>query len=491
MLRLFTGLYLFHTVTSTIVSDSGCHCALQKNATTTPSAAASATVGCSYKTDWTGQPSKWCLTDQTAAFCGTNQTNFGFVDSCATAGFTSIVVGSPATSALGHAFFTGQNLTINWTTQNILSDETIKITYLRTSFTSPNTGYAMSRIADALSSVTAGTNITLSTVSSPAVSTNGTQPFSIILSAVTGITVTNNVTLVAQGTQVQILGQNLTVAWTGVGQGALGAATVTLKSNGGGGGGTTVGTPLTLAQVGVNNSVPYLIPRSFSPGFGGTTYSVTIRVTNPDLPAPYTATGISFSLVAGPSVTPTNTPTPTQTPTASLSFGATSSVTPSRTPTLSFTSTITPSGTPTPTQTPSPSLSFGTSASATPAGTPSGSPSASMTPSLSSTISLTPTSTPPINLAAIAANASQQATSALVTIIGSIMGSLVALCVAGLIAYKVNQRRQLREKRLRTIAVSKRMDDMTRVYGVVIQNPGALNQYSARAMRSPRTRNDS
>ena len=483
MLRFFTGLYLFYGALSTIVSDSGCHCALQKNATTTPSAAASATVGCSYKTDWTGQPSKWCLTDQTAAFCGTNQTNFGFVDSCAVAGFTSIVVGP--------AFFTGQNLTVNWTTQNILPDETIKITYLRTSFTAPNTGYATSRIADATSSVTTGTNVTLSTVSSPAVSTNGTQPFSITLSAVTGITVTNNVTLVAQGTQVQILGQNLTVAWTGVGQ-AVGAATVTLRSNGGGGGGgTTVGTPVTLAQVGVNNTVPYLIPRSFVPGFGGTTYSVTIRVTNPYVPAPYTATGISFSLVAGPSVTPTNTPTSTQTPTPSLSFGATSSVTPSRTPTQSFTSTITPSGTSTPTQTPSPSLSFGASASATPAGTPSVSPSGSTTPSLSATSSQTPTSTSPIDLAAIAANASQQATSALATIIGSIMGSLVALCMTGLIGYRIYQRKLLHEKRLRTIAVSKRMDDMTRVYGVVIQNPGALNQYSARAVRSPRSRNGS
>jgi hypothetical protein len=71
------------------------------------------------------------------------------------------------------------------------------------------------------------------------------------------------------------------------------------------------------------------------------------------------------------------------------------------------------------------------------------------------------------------------------------MGSLVALCIIGLIAYKVNQRRLLREKRLRTIAVNKRMEDMTRVYGVVIQNPGALNQYSARPTRSPRNRSGS
>jgi len=58
--------------------------------------------------------------------------------------------------------------------------------------------------------------------------------------------------------------------------------------------------------------------------------------------------------------------------------------------------------------------------------------------------------------------------------------------MAGLIGYRIYQRKLLHEKRLRTIAVNKRMEDMTRVYGVVVQNPG-LNQYSSRVMRPSRT----
>ena len=492
MLRFFIGLSLLWTAVPTILSDSGCHCALVKNVNTTPSAIAS--VGCSYKMDWTGAPSKWCLTDQTASVCGTNQTGFGIVDSCAIAGFTSITI-NPAPQLTWYqsnsTFFTGQNLTVNWTSQNILSDEPIKIAYLRVTLTSVGNndlGFYTGRIADSVNSLATNTFLILSATTSPSVTANGTQLFSVSQSSVTGAQVINNGTIVTTGTSVMILGQNLTVNWTGVGQASLGVATVTIKSSfggGGGGGGTTVGTPVTNIPVQTNNTIIYLLPRSFVPGFGGTQYSATISILSPGATTPYTGTSSSFSLAAAPTNTASSTTTRTATPTASVSFGSSQSSTPSVTPTISLTNTA--SLTPTQTPTPTPSLSFGASPSTSSLPSASNSPSISMTSSISLTLTSTASPTPPIDVGAIAAAASQAASANLGAILGGVLGGIAGIAVLSVIGYRYHNRQVLIQKRKRATVVSQRMADVGRLYGVHIDNPGVQPIDRAyRAGRLPR-----
>lgn len=493
MLRFFIGLSLVWTAVPTILSDTGCHCALVKNVNTTPSASSTVSVGCSYKMDWTGTSSKWCLTDQTVSACGTNQTSFGVVDSCAVARFTSVML-TPAPQLTWYqsnsTFFTGQNLTVNWTSQNILSDEPIKISYLRTTLTSVGNNaleFYTGRISDSVNSLATNTFLILSATTSPSVTANGTQLFSVSQSSVTGAQVINNGTIVTTGTSVMILGQNLTVNWTGVGQASLGVATVTIKSfgGGGGGGGTTVGTPVTNIPVQTNNTIVYLLPRSFVPGFGGTQYSATISILSPGATTPYTGTSSSFSLAAAPTNTASSTTTHTATPTASVSFGSSQSSTPSVTPTISLTNTA--SLTPTQTPTPTPSLSFGASPSTSSPPSASNSPSISMSSSISLTLTSTASPTPPIDVGAIAAAASQAASANLGAILGGVLGGIAGIAVLSIIGYRYHQRQVLIQKRKRATVVSQRMADVGRLYGVHIDNPGVQPIDRAyRAGRLPR-----
>ena len=479
MLRFFIGLSLVWTAVPTILSDTGCHCALQKNTNSTPTASSAIAVGCSYKMDWNGSPSKWCLTDQTNGSCGVNQTGFGIVDSCAIAGFTSVML-TPAPQLSWYqpnsTYFTGQNLTVNWTSQNILSDEPIKISYLRTTLTSLGNNaqeFYTGRISDSVNSLASNTFIILSATTSPAVTTNGSQLFSILQSSATGAQVINNGTIVTTGTSVMILGQNLTVNWTGVGQASLGVATVTIKSSfGGGGGGTTVGTPVSNIPVQTNNTILYLLPRSFVPGFGGTQYSATISILSPGATTPYTTTSSSFSLAAAPTNTASATNTRTATPTPSVSFGSSQSSTPSVTPTISLTGTQTP--TPTSSQTPTPSLSFGATPSTTSPPSPSGSPSVSMTSSISSSLTSTASPTPPVDVGAIAAAATQAASANLAAILGGVLGSIAGIALLSIVGYRYHQRQVLIQKRKRATVVTQRLAEASRLYGVHIDNPGVL-----------------
>ena len=454
----FLAIYSPFLTVSTIVSDTGCYCALKKNTISTPWANASVPVGCSYKTDWTGSSSKWCLTDQAVATCGTNETGFGMVDSCAVAGLTnfSLTPPTPLDASQGNrTFYTGQTLSMNWTTQNILPDENLTITFM-TRTLSPTlgvpsaAGFYQTRISDAGSSVTSGASVVLQTVSSPQV--NLSSPvIAVIQSKIANLVLYNNVTLMSTGASVICDGRNVTVIWQGIGQAGVGVASVTLKTTFGGGGGTTVGTASTGLITKANMSVGYPCPRGQTiPGFGNT-FAAYISVQSPGVGvAPYTLTSpTTFSLVAAATPTPTGTATPTTTPTPtpSLSTGATASNTPSSTPTSS--STPTPSTT--------------VSGSAT--------PTLSITSSASITATPSKTAAASIDLAAVAAQAQAASITALGQILGGIFGSIGGLCVVGFVYY-VYQRRQLRIQRLRRNKVSvKRLEESRTLYGIENYQP--------------------
>lgn len=446
----FLALYSPFLTVSTIVSDTGCYCALKKNTISTPWANASVPIGCSYKTDWTGSSSKWCLTDQSVATCGTNETGFGMVDSCVVAGLTNFSLAPPVlldASQGNRTFYTGQTLFMNWTTQNILPDENLTITFM-TRTLSPALGvssaadFYQTRISDAGSSVTSGASVVLQTVSSPQV--NLSSPvIAVIQSKIANLVLYNNVTLMSTGASIICDGRNVTVIWQGIGQAGVGVASVTLRSTGGGGGGggTTVGTASTGLIAKANMSVGYPCPRGQTiPGFGNT-FAAYISVQSPGVGvAPYTLTSpTTFSLVAAATPTPTGTATPTSTPTPtpSLSTGATASNTPTPSTTVSGSAT--------------PTLSITSSASIT--ASPSKTPAAS------------------IDLAAVAAQAQAASITALGQILGGIFGSIGALCVAGF-GYYIYQRRQLRMQRLRRNQISvKRLEQSRAVYGVQNYQP--------------------
>ena len=464
-------------VQSTILSDSGCPCALVKS----PNDNASFAIGCAVKPSWTGLPSKWCFTDQTTSVCGTNETGFGVVDTCITAGFSTV-------SLSAQTIYTNQNLTVSWTTQNILPDELVKISVGRSTLTTgqginATLGSWTGKIATTVAAT--NTSVLLSTSSSPAVAVNSTQLLTILPSSLTGATVYNNLTLAGTGGNgVAIVGQNLTIKWLGVGDAASGIASVTIASNGGGGGGggTTVGTPLTgLLVVPGNMSVGYTLPRSFVPN-GFSTYSARITVVGIS-GSTYTLTSSSFSLTSGPSPTstPSATPTTTPTPTPSLSTGST----PSNTPTSSGTSSQTPTSSTTPSSTPTSSLTVGYTPSVTPTQTPTLSDTASNTPTISITPSTTPSPTPPIDFKAIQEAATAASTAQTQAIVGGVIGGLVGLILIGFGIHKINQRYQSRLRRLRgnRAASRKNIDNELRsVYGV---QPTVSIVYQQDIYRSP------
>ena len=460
-MKALIAFFLPFLTVSTIVSDTGCYCALKKNTISTPWVNASVSLGCSYRVDWTGSTSKWCLTDQTTATCGRNETGFGVVDSCTGAGFTNFSL-APSTSLDAtqgnRTFYTGQTLSMNWTTQNILPDENLTISFVGRPLgtVSSSTGFYQARISDSGTSVTSGAAVILQTVSSPQVNLSSSA-IAVIQSKIANLVLYNNVTLMSSGTSVVCDGRNITVVWQGIGEAGVGIASVTLRSTGGGGGGgggTTVGAATTGLTAQANMSVGYPCPRGQTiPGFGNT-FAAYISVQSPGVGvAPYMLTSpTTFSLVAAATPSPTGTATPssTPTPTPSLSTGATASNTPSSTPTSS--STPTPSTT----------------------ATGSATPTISITSSASVTASSSKTPAASIDLAAVAAQAQAASMSALGQVLGGIFGSIGAICVASF-GYYVYQRRQLRMQRLRRNQISvKRLEQSRSVYGVQNNQPNHI-----------------
>lgn len=482
-----------HTVTSTLLSDSGCSCALTKTAITTPGANASIAAGCAMRLDWTGQLSSWCLTDQSAGSCGAFQTGVGYADSCGLAGVPSVQIQPPVLLEPDQenlTFYTGQTLTVNWTTQNLLPDEWLKLTYQGVGIRTLTTGSGVNntaksysvRISDSANSLTTNVPLLLSTVSSPSIGNMSSQNLTILQSKIAYVYVYDGQRLLTTGTSVVCDNRNITVVWRGLGEAAVGLGSVTIRQSGGGGGGggATVGTAVAgIAARGGNMTINYICPSTTTiPGFGNS-FSAQISIQSPGTGVtPYTLNSNSFSLAAAPSSTPsatpsvtsglsptktptpssTSTPTPTQTPTASLSFGSTAS----NTPTISVTSSITPSVTPT--------ISM----------SPSYTPSISLTASSTPTPSTTETARPSIDLSSVNAAAQAASMQSVGIILGSIIGSCGFVIIAGF-AYRSYQYAEIRKRRLqRQASINKNLADRSKVYGITIDRTDQSNVvYSA------------
>jgi hypothetical protein len=468
MFRLLAGtLCVLASVSGTLLSDTGCSCVVTKTAATAPGAAASISAGCSIKPDWLLSTSKWCLTDQVALpGCGTLQTGFGWADTCNNTEFTGfsfmppVLLGGDQTNT---TFYTGQTLTVNWTSQNIAVDEWLRLTYMGVSLRTLTTGSGVNvtagtfsaRISDSANSLTpvGGSTLVLSTTNS-AITASSSQNIIVLQSRIAAVNVFDGNRTVGAGSIV-CDNRNVTIQWLSTGEAGVGVATVTIRSNGGGGG-TTVGTALTGILVSPGNmTVNYVLPRSFVPsGFG--TYSAQISVQSPGSGvAPYTLSSTGFTLAAAPSVSPS--------PTASNSATKTPSISPSTTSTMSLGASFsgTPTITPTISLTPTGSLSFGS----TPSGSPSISQTPSITPSLSVTSSQTPTSSitpsqtqtpaPSVDYVGIAKAAAAESDAKTGAIVGGAIGGLVALLLLGFVGYKIKQRHEAhlrRSRRLKTPA---------------------------------------
>ena len=471
-------LFLYTTLSeSRFLTNSGCICALSKSTILTPNASATSVAGCSTKMDWTGINSTWCLTDQTVP-CGTYKPLYGYADTCSavslTSTFTPPVILQPDQTS--NIFYTGQILTIGWTSTNILNDEFLKLSYqgtggLRTltsgSGVNITTRSFSTRISDSANSLATNTSLLLSTTS-PTLSLTLNPPITILQSKLINITVYDGSRLITTGSSIVCDNRTITVNWVGIGEAQIGNATVTIKSSfgggGGGGGGTTVGTPvLTTAQS--FTSVNYTCPRSFTPGFGGTTYTAQLSVQSPGVGvAPYTLSSISFSLTAAPTQTPTSSLTPTQTPTPSLSFGASASITPSITPTGSSTTPATPSTTPTSSMTPTSSI--------TPTSTVSQSPQAS------------------VDLGAIA-NAATAGSMALLSAVLGGLGGFLGLSILIYVAYRLYQRHEFRKRRLarrkgiydQTVIKNER-ETLYGIQTVITENPQPMVMYQSPASKN-------
>jgi len=405
LVRILSLSYLiFSSVSATILSDTGCPCVQP----------------CSSRLDWNGQVSKWCATD---ASCGTNQSGFAIADPCTLAGF-------PTLSVTSGPLYTGQNLTVNWTSHNILN-ETVRIKLGPTILSSINV--TLETYTARVTTASVNTSIGISTISSPSVNASSSF-FTVIQSSLSPLLVYNNGTFICDG-------RNVTITWNGTGDASYGTATVTIQRNGGGGGSTLVGTAVSTVYQG-NAIILYTLPATFVPsGFG--TYSARLSAIGRS-GLTYTGTSSSFSLVAGPSPssTPSSTPTITRTPTQTPSVGSSLSNTPTNTP------TNTPSQTPSPTS----SLTVGATPSETPTVTPT------------SSITSTPTASP-LNYIAIAAAQTAASLATLEIAIGASIGGILILCAGSCILYRAYTRAELRKRRLQRASVSTRMGDANRLYG--------------------------
>ena len=445
-------------VVGTVQSDNGCACVVTKTAITAPNSSVSVAAGCSSKVDWNNGTSKWCLVDQTSGPCGTLHAGFGYADACINAGFPSLLLTAPVNlewDQSAYTFYTGQTLVLNWTTRDINSDEWLRLTYVgaggvRTLTTgsgvNSTAGTFNVRLSDSANSLATNVPLTLATVTSPSV--NGIIPnITILQSKIAGVSIYDGNKSLAAGASITSDNRNLTIVWRSLGQAQVGVATVTVRSSGGGGG-STVGTAVTGIVAQGNMSVNYVLPRTFTGGFGGTTYTAQISVQGTGTGvAPYTGSSVSFVIAVAPtpsrSATPSTTVTPTPTP--SLSTGATAS----NTPTVSLTPSTTPS----------------LSSSIT--------PTVSTTPSLTSTVSLTPTpsQTPAasLDLAAVAAAATAAANANTASIVGGIVATVAAIII-GFVVRRVYERRQIYARRLRKLETSKgtanTVQKMRALYGV-------------------------
>ena len=374
---------------------------------------------------------RWCATDQNASQCGTFSPEAnGYVDDCTQAGISNFRFLAPEQMLEWDqsltTFYTGQNITLQWTPNKLDVNEVLTFTYqgvtLRTLGSNINNtlGTYKYRLTDSTNAPTASAYVLAGFSSSPQLNVNSTNPITVIVSRLVNVDglIWNNATKNYTSINGQTVGwgQEVNVVWRGIGMAGMpipGGVTVQLRRGWGGG---TQYFNTSYVNAGANNSFYFNIP-SGTASNSFFYYTITVNYYG----GSYTANTPNFN-VAAPSATPTPTVSFTSTPTPSI------------TPTRS------PSGSRTPT--PSPSQTATTTVSATP------------------TISLTPSTTetarPSIDIAAIARAAqSMNGDSNIGVTIGAVLGTAVAM-VGAFLGYHLYQRRKLTQARLRKLKDSAR-----------------------------------
>ena len=331
-------------------------------------------------------------------------------------------------------YYTGQTMTMNWTSQNFVSSDLARIQYVGAGGTRTLTsgsgapipaGTLSLRLSDSSNSLATNVPLTIAHATNTTNSLQSSTRITIIQSKLMNIVAFDGTRTLGGGQNTVCDNRNLTVVWRGLGEAQFGTVSIVLRRQGGFLGTQTLAT-LSGVPVSGNVSIDILCPRGTSPS-SSNSYAFQLTVNEPG-GSDYTGNSPSFNVA----VAATPTPSPSVTPTSSK----TPSPSPSTTPSPSF------SNTPTPT----------------------------MTPSMSASPSTTETARPSIDYAAIGRAAAEQVdttTPAIAGAIGGIGGVLVLLGIG-----KWYQTKKMTERRKKKLAQTSRfMRDAQAAYGLSYTEP--------------------
>ena len=260
---------------------------------------------------------------------------------------------------MNKTYYTGQTITMNWTSQNFLSTDFARIQYpgaggTRTLTTGSGApippGTFSVRLSDSSNGLATNVPLTIAQTSNTANSLQSSTLITVIQSKLMNIVAMDGNRTLGGGQNTVCDNRNLTVSWRGLGEAQFGTVSIVLRRQGG-----FLGTQTLASVSGIlvsgNVSIDIVCPRGTSPS-SSNSYAFQLTVNEPG-GADYTGNSPSFNVAVAatptpsPSVTPTSSktpsPSPSSTPSPSFSNTATPSVTPSRTATPSTTETARPS----------------------------------------------------------------------------------------------------------------------------------------------------
>ena len=331
-------------------------------------------------------------------------------------------------------YYTGQTMTLNWTSQGFAPSDLGRIQYpgaggTRTltsgSGTPIQAGTLSLRLSDSSNSLATNVPLTLAHATNLTNSLQSSTRITIIQSRLLNIVAFDGNRTLGGGQNTVCDNRNLTLMWRGLGEAQFGTVSIVLRRQSGFSG-TQILATVSGVPVSGNVSLDILCPRGTSPS-SSNSYAFQLTVNEPG-GSDYTGNSPSFNVA----VASTPTPSPSLTPTSSK----TPSPSPSTTPSPSFSSTPTPS----------------------------------ITPSMTMTPSTTETARPSIDYAAIGRAAAEQVdttTPAIAGAIGGIGGVLLLLGIG-----KWYQTKKMTERRKKKLAQTSRfLRDAQAAYGLSYTEP--------------------
>lgn len=340
-------------------------------------------------------------------------------------------------------YYTGQTISMNWTSQNFLTTDLARIQYQGTggtrtltsgSGTSIQTGTYSMRLSDSGNGVASNVPLTIAHATNTNNALQSTTLISVIQSKLMNIVALDGTRTLGGGQNTVCDDRNLTVTWRGLGEAQFGTVSIVLRRQSGFLGTQTLASVSGIPVFG-NTSVNMICPRTTTPS-SSNAYAFQLTVNEPG-GSDYTGNSPSFNVATAPTPTPSSSTTPTA--------SNTPSVTPSSTPSPSFS------------KTPTPSVSV------------SNTPTPSVTPSMTPTPSTTETARPSIDYVAIGRAAADQVDTATPAIAGALGGIGGVLVFIG--AVKWYQNKVLTEKRKKKLAMTTRwVQESNAVYGLPNSN---------------------